>query len=111
MEALNLLPFFYFYPKIIKFGKEFEFKITLKQYFCAPMSNFSEEFVQYQGIKIDYQFSYFELFENLGINQSIYQVCDGFEAIGIKNLNGIPFLVKANGMEINLQKLLAESSN
>jgi hypothetical protein len=111
MEALNLLPFFYFYPKIIKFRDEFEIKTTLIHYFCAPMSNFSKEFVHYQGSKIDYHFSYMELFENLGTNESIYQVCDGFETIGIKNLNGIPFLVKANGMEINLQKLLAESSN
>ena len=75
------------------------------------MSNFSKEFVEYQGIKNNYQFSYLELFENLGINESIYQVCEGFETIGIKNLNGIPFLVKSNGMEINLHKLLVESTN
>ncbi len=98
MEALNLLPFFYFYTCL-----------NLKsEYFCNQRSQFSKEFVAYQGIKIEFQFSYLELFENLGTRQSIYQVCDGFETIGIKNLNGIPFLVKSNGMEINLQKLLAE---
>lgn len=75
------------------------------------MSQFSKEFVAYQGIKSDFQFSYLELFENLEINQSVYQVCDGFETIGIKNLNGIPFLVKSNGQEINLQKLLSEKED
>ncbi len=83
------------------------------------MSHFSKEFISYQGLKIEFQFSYLELFENLGVNESVYQIslrgclrrCDGFETIGIKNLNGIPFLVKNNGQEINLQKLLAEKEN
>ena len=83
------------------------------------MSHFSKEYVQYQGINVDFQFSYQELFENLGLNQSHYEVslrgclrrCDGFGTVGIKNINGQAFLVKSNGQEINLQKLLAEKED
>ena len=72
------------------------------------MSHFSKEYVQYQGMNVDFQFSYQELFENLDLNQSHYEVCDGFGTVGIKNINGQAFLVKSNGQEINLLKLLAE---
>lgn len=75
------------------------------------MSHFSKEFIEYQGIKIDYHFSYQELFKNLSVNQSHYEVCDGFGTVGIKNINGQAFLVKSNGHEINLLKLLAEKED
>ena len=75
------------------------------------MSHFSKEYVQHQGINVDFQFSYQEVFENLGLKQSHYEVCDGFGTIGIKNIKGQAFLVKSNGQEINFQKLLTEKKD
>ena len=74
------------------------------------MSEFSWEYVQYSEMKLDPDFSYFDLFKKLKQGESLSQICEGFGTIGIRNIDGTPFLVKTNNDEVNLFKLLETKS-
>ncbi len=74
------------------------------------MSEYSKEYVQYEELGSDYDFCYLDLFKKLKPNESMSQICEGFGTIGIRNIDGVPFLVKGNNEEVNLLKLLEEKS-
>ena len=72
------------------------------------MSEFSKEYNEISEVEMGIDFSYMDIFKKLKPNQSIARICEGLGTIGIKNIDGIPFLVKSNGQEVNLIKLLSE---
>ena len=75
------------------------------------MSEFSKEYYEISGVQIGIDFSYMDIFKKLKPNQAMAMICEGLGTIGIKNIDGIPFLVKSNGEEVNLNKLLTEKKD
>lgn len=72
------------------------------------MSEFSKEYIEYTKLTMGYDFSYMEFFSKMKSGESQFHLCEGFGTIGIKNIDGVPFLVKSNGQEVNLAKLMQE---
>ena len=75
------------------------------------MSEYSKEYFEITGVEIGIDFSYMDIFKKLKPNQAIARICEGLGTIGIKNIDGIPYLVKSNREEVNLNKLLAEKED
>ena len=71
----------------------------------------SKEYIECNQIKSNYDFCYLDLFKCLKPNESVSQICEGFGTIGLRNIKGVPFLVKSNNEEVNLLKLLEENKH